>query len=121
MSHLFLLMEEATSNTDNQGGGWITIVILVALMAALFIPSVISSKKNKKEVEKTMASLSVGTMLTTYGGIKGKIVELDGDDMIIETGSEEHKTYLRLTKYAIRSIDNPQQVAQEEVVTNEIK
>ena len=87
---------------QQKGNPIVTILLFVGLFAIMFVPMFLRGKKEKKEAEKTQSSLAVGAVVMTAGGIKGKLVEVTDTDIVIETGSEEHKSCVRIVRYAIR-------------------
>ncbi len=56
-------------------------------------------KKREKEISTMRDSLKVGDVITTIGGIKGKIVKIGEDEITLETGPDNAK--LRLTRWAV--------------------
>ncbi|MCD5410691.1 MAG: preprotein translocase subunit YajC [Clostridiales bacterium] len=59
-------------------------------------------QKKEKKIKEMRSALKVGEMITTIGGIYGKIVNLKEDYVTIEVGSE--KTKIVVTRWAIGSI-----------------
>ncbi len=52
-------------------------------------------KKKKKEEEALRNSLQVGDRITTIGGICGKIVDMEGDNIVIETSKDRVRMELK--------------------------
>jgi len=59
-------------------------------------------QKKEKKIKEMRSALKVGEMITTIGGVYGKIVNLKEDYVTIEVGSE--KTKIVVTRWAIGSI-----------------
>lgn len=63
-----------------QGSEWITLigwwVILLVILWFLFI---LPQQKQRREREKFLESLKPGDEVTTYGGLCGRILSVDGD------------------------------------------
>ena len=56
-------------------------------------------KKRRKKYDEMLNSLKVNDKVMTRGGVIGKIITLDDDSIILESGP--NKTRLRFTKQAI--------------------
>lgn len=80
--------------------------IVIAGMLIIFV--VLSSKFTKKKQDahaKTMAEQMVlGAWVQTIGGFCGKVVEIDGDVVVLETPSGEESLWLRR---AIARVEEP--------------
>lgn len=74
----------------------IMIVVLIALMYFLMIRP---ENKRKKKAQEMRDSLKKGDVITTIGGIVGKIVSVSKDTIIIETS--EDRVRMELTKWAV--------------------
>ena len=99
MSNLYFMLEE----TQQAGGGWLSIVLMVvALGLVIWLPSRNNKKQEQKEREMRDA-LAVGDEVTTIGGIIGKVVSIKADTFVLETTKD--KTKIRFLKGAIRTID----------------
>jgi preprotein translocase subunit YajC len=79
-----------------QIGSWILLIVVFYLL--LFLPE---QRKNKK-FKAMVSSLKVGDEILTRGGIYGKIINLQDDYMVIESGAE--KTRLKVLRNAVGSI-----------------
>lgn len=95
----FLLETEST----NQNGGWITIVMLVGFMVLMYFFMIRPQKKREKEDAAMRDALAVGDEVTTIGGIIGKVVAIKEETFVLETTKE--RTKIRFLKGAIRSVD----------------
>lgn len=97
---------EASSNAANNGGGfpmWIILIIYIAVFVLIgyfliFRPQ----KKRKKEEEEMRANLTLGSEVTTIGGITGKVVSIKDDNITIETSLD--RTLFEVKNWAIRDI-----------------
>lgn len=109
-------------STQQTGGGSIMpmLIIFVVFIGGMMFFSYRSQKKRQKETEKMLNSLQVGSKIKTIGGICGVIVELCEDNtVVVETGSETNKSYMKFDKQAVYPFDNTQTVAQEEAQPQE--
>ena len=91
----------ASNNTQPQGGGWPMWIILI-IYIAVFVVIVRPQKKRKKEEEEMRASLTLGSEVTTIGGITGKVVSIKDDNVTIETSLD--RTLFEVKNWAIREI-----------------
>ncbi len=90
--------------TANNNMGWITWVILGVLVVGMVLMMIIPQKKRKKQEEEMMAKLTVGSVITTIGGIVGEVVELDDKHVCIVTGVGENKSTMKFVRQAIHSV-----------------
>jgi len=75
------------------------ILLMLGLMYfMLFLPE----KKRKAAFNKMISELKVNDEVVTRGGIVGKIVKIDEDNMTVETGSE--RTKIKFSKSAVASV-----------------
>ena len=93
--------EEAAKG--NSLGSIIIMIVLAVAIVGLFIWSSISNKKKRKQAQEKMDSLRKGDRVKTIGGVCGFIVEINNEEntFVMETGSKEHKCYLKFDKGAI--------------------
>ena len=101
------------------------ILVWIAIFGGLFFVLFYLPNKREKayqeEKMKTLSSLKVGTEIETIGGILGKIVEIDEatGTFVIETGSEEHKGYIKIQTRAIYNVLTPESAPVVEPTTEE--
>ena len=100
-------MPETTAALDTAatGGGnmWLTIGMLVVMVAVFYFFMYRPQKKQEKQVNDMRNSLEVGDEITTIGGIIGKVISMKEETVMIETGAD--KTKIRILRSAIRNID----------------
>lgn len=116
------------SNNGNNSMGWMTWVIFGVLIVGMILMMIIPQRKAKKRQEEMMSKLGVGSIITSIGGIVGKVIQLDDEYIWIETGVEGTTTTMKLLRQAIHSIapaeDSPEAKAQAQAAeeeTDEIK
>ena len=68
-------------------------------------------KKKKKEEENLRNSLKEGDKITTIGGIVGKIVDIKGDNIVIETSMD--RVRMELAKWSVMTNNTAQEAAQK--------
>lgn len=76
-----------------------SIVMLVVLVAVFYFMLIRPENKRKKKAQEMRDSLKKGDVITTIGGIVGKIVVVTADTIVIETS--EDRVRLELTKWSI--------------------
>jgi preprotein translocase subunit YajC len=98
------------AETMNMGGS--TIIMLVVMVAIFYFMLIRPENKRKKEAENMRSSLKVGDKVTTIGGIMGKVVHVDGDKFVMETGADQVR--IELAKWALSTNDTAAERAKEE-------
>ena len=73
--------------------------MIVAMLAMLYFFMIRPENKRKKEAQNMRDSLTVGDVITTIGGIVGKIVMVKPDTIVIETSDD--RVRMELTKWAV--------------------
>ena len=79
--------------------GMSTIIMLVILFAIMYFLMIRPENKRKKKAQEMRDSLKKGDVITTIGGIVGKIVSVTKDTIIIETSEDRDR--MELTKWAV--------------------
>ncbi len=97
----FLSAAETPAGTA--GSGWISIIMIVAMLAILYFLMIRPQKKQEKETQAMRNALQVGDEITTIGGIIGKIISIKEETCMIETGHD--RTKIRILKSAVRCVD----------------
>lgn len=98
----FNLLAEAGTEQNNLGTLVIMIVLIVAIIG-LFVWQTISGKKKQKEAQNMVNALKIGDRVKTIGGICGFVAQINDSEntFVLETGTEEHKSYVKFDKGAI--------------------
>ena len=76
-----------------------SIIMIVAMVAILYFLMIRPEQKRKKQAQQMRDSLKKGDMITTIGGIVGRIVMVNDSTIIIETS--EDRVRMELTKWAV--------------------
>ena len=94
-------LESAAGNGEAMPGGSMTsTIIMLVIMAAIFYFMLIRPEnKRKKDAEQMRSSLQVGDMITTIGGIVGKVVSIKDEKFVIETGADQVR--IEFAKWAL--------------------
>ena len=91
------------------------ILPIVIICLVFYFVLIRPENKKKKEVANMRNNLAVGDKITTIGGIIGRVTNVKDDQITIETGNDKSK--LRLTKWAVSSVDKKKEettVSEEE-------
>lgn len=75
----------------------ISLVPMLVVFGVFYLVLILPEKKRKKAYMGMLEELTVNDEIMTRGGIIGKIISLDGDNMVIES----EKTRIKMTKTAI--------------------
>ena len=76
-----------------------TILMLVVLFALMYFLMIRPENKRKKQAQEMRDSLKKGDIITTIGGVVGKIVAVTNDTIVIETS--EDRVRIEFTKWAV--------------------
>ncbi len=113
----------APENSTSQNS-WVMWVILGVLLVFMIVIMIVPQRKQKKRAEEMMSKLCVGCIVTTIGGIIGEVVQLDDENIWIETGVEGNKTTMQFLRQAIHSIKpvpgSPEAIAEEKAEKKEL-
>ena len=89
-----------------------TILMMVVMVGIFYFMLIRPENKRKKEAEDMRASLKVGDEITTIGGIVGKIVDIKGENIVVETGAD--RVRIELVKWAVGTNESGAARAAEE-------
>lgn len=87
------------------------IIMLVVMVAVFYFMIIRPDRKRKKEEEALRSALKEGDRITTIGGIVGKIVDVKGDNIVIETSAD--RVRMELTKWSVMTNNSAQEAAQK--------
>ena len=66
------------------------VLVYVLVFGAFYYFLVRPQKKEKRRIEAMLAELEVGDTILTTSGFYGVIIDINGDDVIVEFGSNKH-------------------------------
>lgn len=92
-----------------EGGmaGMSSIIMIVAMFAIMYFLLIRPQKKKEKQTKEMISALGVGDVITTIGGVIGKIVKIKDDEVTIITGvmgNPSERSTMRFAKWAIRDV-----------------
>jgi preprotein translocase subunit YajC len=99
-----LLFADTAADPAAAENGWVMWVLLGVVFVAMIAMMIIPQRKQKKKAAEMMEKLGIGSTITTIGGIVGKVIELDSQNVWIETGVEGNTTTMKFIRQAIYSI-----------------
>lgn len=116
MNLLTFLTEAATTNTEGTAAGGVmsilTMILPLALMVLIFYFLIIRpEKKRTKETEAMLNNLQVADEVITNGGIIGRVLSVQKDTVLIETGSD--RTKIRVVRSAIAKNNTQHEAAEQ--------
>ena len=76
-----------------------SIIMIVLLFAVMYFFMIRPENKRKKQAEEMRNGLKKGDVITTIGGIVGKVVMVNPNTIVIETSDD--RVRLELTKWAV--------------------
>ena len=76
-----------------------SIIMIVLLFAVMYFFMIRPENKRKKQAEEMRNGLKTGDVITTIGGIVGKVVMVNPNTIVIETSDD--RVRLELTKWAV--------------------
>lgn len=101
--NLFMFTAQSAATDANAAGGAMGLIMTLlplALMVLVFWFLIIRpEKKRSKEMQSMLDSLQVADEVVTNGGIIGRVLSVQKDTVLIETGSD--RTKIRVVKSAI--------------------
>lgn len=83
------------------GNGLITIGMLVAMLAIMYLLIIRPQRKEQKKVQEMINALKKGDKIVSIGGIHGSVVSLDERTVVIKV---DENCKLRLSRNAISSV-----------------
>ena len=79
-----------------------SIIMIVAMIAIMYFLMIRPENKRKKEAQNMRNNLKKGDIITTIGGIVGKIVQVGEGTIVIETSDD--RVRMELTKWAVSTV-----------------
>ena len=74
----------------------VTLLPLVAMFAIMYFLLIVPEKKRTKKYNTMLSELKVNDEVLTRGGIVGKIITIEEDQMVIQSGPD--RVRFRITK-----------------------
>jgi preprotein translocase subunit YajC len=84
------------------GGSTLTVLLPLALIPVLYLVMIRPQQKRQKQWQSMLAAIKTGDRVTTAGGIRGVILSIKDDSIIIRVAPDNLK--LEVAKNAIASV-----------------
>lgn len=101
---------DSTTTTQKQPGLFDSPLFLIMIVGMMVIwifllggGSRKQRKKQRKKQQEMLASITKGSKVVTIGGIKGSVVELREDEVVLKV-DENNNTRMKFSRDAIRSV-----------------
>ncbi len=82
-----------------------SIVSIVAVFGIMYAVLIIPQRRKEKKTKAMLSAMSEGDMVTSIGGVYGKVININEDDIIVSTSVEN--TQIHFKKWAIRGVEAP--------------
>ena len=105
MNILSAAVEGAAESGEQVSGLMATLIQfgpIVLVLGLMYLLMIRPQQKKQKEEQKMRNNLRVGDELTTIGGIKGRVVSIKDDTIVLETGND--RTKIQFEKWAIQTV-----------------
>jgi len=76
-----------------------SVLPIVAMFAIMYLLLIVPERKRTKKYNAMLSELTVNDEVLTRGGVVGKIITIDEDQLVIQTGPD--RVRIRITKNAI--------------------
>ena len=86
-----------------------TLLMMGVLFVAFYFILIRPENKRKKESEQMRNAVKEGDVITTIGGIYGKVVHVKEDKIVLETGADQVR--LEMHKWAISTNETANEAA----------
>lgn len=88
--------------TPQQTESMVSMIMMLVLMFAIFYFFLIRpQRKKEKKLQNMIANLKVGDVVSSIGGIHGKIIRIKDDAFVLESGMGTNKSYITIDRAAI--------------------
>jgi len=94
------------------GGGGITMLLPLLLIPVLYFVMIRPQQKRQKQWQSMLSSVKPGDKVTTAGGIRGTILSIKDDVMIVKVAPDGIK--MEIAKSAIASVTTQETSTSEE-------
>ena len=92
-------------------GGYSSIIMIILMLVIFYLFLILPENKKKKKLNEMRSNLKVGDDIVTIGGIVGKIVDIKGDNIVIETSMD--RVRMELAKWSVMTNNTAQEAAQK--------
>lgn len=86
-----------------------SILLIVVMIAVFYFMIIRPENKRKKQAEDMRNSIKKGERITTIGGMTGRVVQVNDNTIVFETG--EDRVRIEITKWGIQSTETMERAA----------
>lgn len=79
-----------------------TLIMIIVLVAVFYLFMIRPENKRKKQQDEMRSNLRKGDLVTTIGGVIGRIVKVGDDSIVIETS--EDRVRVEFAKWAVSTV-----------------
>lgn len=94
---------QGATSSGAAGGGWSSMVMLLVMVVAIFLLMILPQRKKDKQKKNMLASVKKGDKVETIGGIRGQVVAVKEQTVILKL---EGEAKIEVVKEAIANILN---------------
>jgi preprotein translocase subunit YajC len=91
--------------TDGAGGSLLGLLPIVAIFVVFYFLLILPNQKRQKKLQQMLADLKNGDRVTTSGGIRGTIVGIKDEYIVLRVPPEQVK--LEMLRSAVSSVQTP--------------
>ena len=84
-----------------------TFAPFLLIIVVMYFLMIRPQKKKEKLKQEMLSQLIRGDKILTIGGIHGKIVDIKGDELVIESGSKNDPSTIRISRWAVSEVTKP--------------
>jgi preprotein translocase subunit YajC len=99
-----------TSGGLGGGNTWLLLGYIVFFGALMYFLIFLPQKRREKKTKQMLDTLMVGSVVTTIGGMVGTVININEDEVTVESGIT--KTQVKFKKWAVKDISNPEGLTQ---------
>ena len=99
-----LLTTTDTTSTAGTTASLLSMILPFALVIlVMYFLMIRPQKKKDKQLQDMRSALEIGDIVTTIGGIVGRVVALKDDTVVLETGTERNR--VRFKRWAVQEVE----------------
>ena len=99
---------------ENAQGLIVTFAPMIIVLVVFYFLLIRPQKKRQEEIQSMREALQIGDKVLTIGGIRGKLIDVTDDIIILETSLD--KTRLEFSKSAVAQVLDSELAVKEENV-----
>ena len=99
---LLAMMSGCVNQETGEIDYW-SMLIIVGMVALMYFMMIRPQNKQKKKEQEMRSNLEVGDGVTTIGGIIGRVVSINDDNIVLETSADH--TRIRFHKGSIQEVE----------------